>query len=243
MAGSFASASSEYIDLDSSSASLDTANGWLSMWFKASTSQSNIVLEMGYDGNNFIRIAVGPSTSSWTDESIIYERYVSSAYSVRCAVANGHDFYLDGAWHNMIIQMNGDNKCFVDGVEQTLEYSGDSSGGPWGDAATANSFLSTGGTNKFRLGYAFTYGAGLNGQMFDVRIYDNTMPATASIAKIIYESRGNDGLTTGLKGRWLMNEQTTGATMTSAIGVSPNGFDGTPTNTPTVVEGPFKLVR
>ena len=235
MAGNFVNASSQFISLDAHASGLKTPNGWCSFWFKSSTTGTgHAIYAIGKAPNDTARIYIGGLTATWPDESIVFENYTSGA-NLYCAVRNGHDYYLDGVRHHFLIKMDGANKIWIDGVEETWAYAN-------GNASTADYFLSTPTADVARiasLALAATFRP--TGIIEDFRIYDNSLTVTDNIAKIIYESRGNDNITTGLKFRCLMNEQTDGANMTSAIDISGNGYNGTPTNTPTCAAAPFKI--
>ncbi len=80
--------------------------------------------------------------------------------------------------------------------------------------------------------------------LFDVRYYNRAL----SITEIshIYYSKGNDGITTNLQGRWIVNEGNLNANITGANGVidiSGNNRTGTGFNNPTYVEVPMRLLR
>jgi len=79
-----------------------------------------------------------------------------------------------------------------------------------------------------------------NGKFFDVRFYS----ASLSLAEIatIYHSKGNDNINHDLELRALYNEGTSGATMTTPLDLSTNGYTGTPASSPTYLEAPLKII-
>ena len=187
---------------------------------------------IGKAPNDTARIYIGGATGTWPDESIVFENYTSGE-NLYCAVRNGHDYYLDGVRHHFLIKMDGANKIWVDGVEETWVYD-------TGNASTANYFLSTPTADVARIA-SLALAASLRptGVIDDFRIYDNTIAPDDNIAKLMYEARGNDCITDGIVGHWRMDEQGDGQVMTSAIDLSGNGYNGTPTNSPTVIATPF----
>jgi hypothetical protein len=73
-------------------------------------------------------------------------------------------------------------------------------------------------------------GTYLNARIFDLRVYKREL--SAAEFKIIYESRGNDGITTNLEVRLRMDENADGVSANSMIDLSTSGLTVTTTNTP-----------
>ena len=234
MAGDFVSASSEYIDLSSHAASLQTAQGSLSLWFKTST-QSKALIGCGQSGGTGgSMLFVGNSTGTYADESL---SWFGDFNTMLCHVRLGHSFYTDDVWHNVIVVMDAsDNRIYVDGVKQTLTFEN-------GGLTTANAFLTDATFNVFYIGMRQNSTLHFDGQLADVRIYNSNKYINDSEAATIYHSRGNDNITTGLVARWLMNEQPTGSTMTSAIDIGGNGYDGSLTTAPDVIDSPHHFIK
>lgn len=80
-----------------------------------------------------------------------------------------------------------------------------------------------------------------NGYLFDARIYN--VELTEPQVKTIYESKGSDNITTGLVGRWLLNDAPSGVVMTSALDISGSGINGTPIASPVCNAVPMKLIK
>ena len=244
MAGNFASASSQYINFDAHAVGLETAQGSISLWFKISSSGLiNTLISGGdaSDNNTYTPLYVGGNiTGSYADESLNWVVYDNGATTISAFVRNGQDYYNDGVWHNCIIVMDGsDNRIYMDGSKQSLTFAG-------GAVNTANALLTTGTFDSFRTSGVWVSNVmynKLNGQLDDLRIYDSNKYISDSDAKTIYNNRGNDGIITGLKGRWLMDELSAGQTITTAHDISGNGCDGTGTNSPTYSSAPLRTKR
>lgn len=244
MAGNFVAASSQHVDLTSHIAGLKTPNGWMSFWFKSSTTGAlHPVISMGNDTApvwSVIKVYIGGGASAWADESIWFQYYDQALSGtgpvLQFAVRHGHDFYLDGVWHHFLIKVDGANKIFVDGAEESVSFS-------HGSASTTDYFFTT--TNADDAGIALSaWALGYpTCEIEDVRIYDNTIAPDLSIAKNIYYSRGCDGITNGIKGHWRLTGDGQGENMGTVVDLSGNGYDGTPTNTPTYIDAPFRFLK
>ena len=233
MAGSFDSASTEYINLSTHSASLQTTQGSISLWFKIPNTGINAAVGAGdSSGTAGSALFVGGNiSSSYPDESLAW---FGDGPVLRMYVRNGLDFYNDDEWHNFIVVADAiDNRIYVDGVKESITFGN-------GGATTSNGLLTDSPFNAVYLGLRQNASLPINGELDDVRIYDSNKYISDAEAKIIYESRGSDGITTVLKARYLMREQGNGSTMTSSIDYSVNGYNGTPTNTPTIEASPVR---
>jgi hypothetical protein len=240
MAGKFDKTTTQHVDLSSHAANLETAQGSLVIWFKY-TDTSGVMYAIGFGSpgtTDFGGLYMGGNLSgAYADESLAWGLKSGNANKIFAFVRNGEGFYADGKWHCAIIVMDGaSNRIYVDGVKQTLTFS---TGGP----TTGNALITTATFNSIAIGRRFFTSSFLpyNGSIFDVRIYDNTKYISDAEAKLIFEERGADGITKGLKARYRMDEQSDGSIMTSAIDISGNGYNGTPTNSPTIEAAPFKI--
>lgn len=233
MSGSFASASSEYVNLSAHAASLETAQGSVSVWFRLSTAGLHTIIGAGQSGatGGSAFFVGGNMTGTYADESLAwFGDYPTLSMFVR----KGTDYYNDGVWHNAIAVCDAsDNRIYVDGVRETVSFD-------TGAANTANGLLTDATFDVFYIAARQNLTSYFNGQIDDVRIYDTNKYINDNEAKIMYENIRNDGITTGLKARWLMDEQSDGTAMTSAIDISGNGYNGVPTNSPTIEAPPFK---
>ena len=100
---------------------------------------------------------------------------------------------------------------------------------------TATSFNLVGAGTNLEIGKQANSTNHTNARIWDCRIYDGKV-FTATEAKIQYESRGNDGITSYLAYRALLDEKSEGRAATGAntlIDISGNGYHGTPFNSPT----------
>ena len=237
MAGNFVSASSQFIDLTTHVASLETANGWLSMWFKTST-QSDVTIGRGDNtAANFGEMDIGDSTGTFADESIRWLIINSSVPYIDAFVRDGHAAYTDGAWHHIVVAMNGTaNKIYVDSVDKVLSFLS-------GGLTTSNAFLTADIMSNIAFGKRFRVASELfwNGQLDDIRIYTGT-PTQAQV-NILFHSRGNDGIVANRVARYLMNEGPSGSTIVTPIDIGGGGFNGSPSGSPTYIESPIRLLR
>jgi hypothetical protein len=101
------------------------------------------------------------------------------------------------------------------------------------DAADGTSSYSTAITSSadnFQIGRYFSAAYDYTGELRDLRIYNRVL----SLAEIgtIYHARGADNITTGLQGRWLMNELPAGSNCTAILDLSPNANNGSAANNP-----------
>jgi hypothetical protein len=138
---------------------------------------------------------------------------------------SGHDAYRDNNPHHVVIRLDGvANTFFVDGAELTPSFG-------FGGVGTNAGFLPITGRGNIKIGRSDANpGREASGNIWDLRLYNRGL--TAAEVLTICNNRGSDGITNGLYARYLMNENTDGATMTSATDYV-GGYDGTPTNSPT----------
>jgi hypothetical protein len=230
-------ASSQYISLASHTSGLKTPNGWMAFWWKSTTAQDNIMFSIGKSGSETARISIGTSTATWPDESITFQNY-SSGNNIYCAVRKGHNYLIDNLWHHVILKFDGNNAIIIDGVPETVVYD-------VGGSTSANFFLTTPNADDCRIGRGVWSGNGTTAIINDLRIYDSilTIPVITEKAKTIFKSDGNDGETTGLKARYMMNEKGEGETVATITDLSGNGYDGTAVNSPTYLATKDKIFR
>jgi hypothetical protein len=69
-----------------------------------------------------------------------------------------------------------------------------------------------------------------DGNIADARLYDRVL--TADEILTIYSTQGRDGIYSGIRGRWPMDELSEGTTATLANDISDGKSNGTPTNGP-----------
>jgi hypothetical protein len=116
------------------SLSLDTNNisgGSISFWFNTSqTTPVQILIgsQTAQNGSSYgTSILLGAATGSSTSESISvwdYNGGTTSAFYTE----GGSSFYQDGAWHHLVITSTSSTKnIYIDGVSQTISYTGSGS--------------------------------------------------------------------------------------------------------------------
>ena len=224
------------IDLTAHQAALETSQGALSLWFNYTNATLGAVMGWGEaGGTNFGDLRLGGNlTGGLADESI---GWVGVNSTVEFYIRKGEGFYADGIWHNVIAVLDGiDNRFYMDGVKEAITFQN-------GNATSSNGFLTTANFDSIAIGRRFFSGSSLffDGNVADVRIY--TKFITDAEAKIIFESKGTDGITDTMKARYILNEGTSGATITNPIDYSGNSRDGSASNSPTYLEAPFRVSR
>ena len=157
------------------SLSLDTNNvggGSISLWFNTSQTTPTQILIGSQTAQNSgsygTSILLGPSTGASASESISvwdYNGGTTSAFYTE----GGSDFYQDGNWHHLVITSTSSTKnIYIDGVSQTISYTGSGS-------ASANlkfTDIQIGAT----LGYTGTNY--FDGKLDQVRIFSSVLTST-----------------------------------------------------------------
>jgi hypothetical protein len=155
----------DYIDLSSVASDLSTADtGTLDIWFKASSlDSSGYLIRWTGPTNGQGNIFIGNSTGGYADESIAFIVQPSPGTEVRWYHRNGHTFYFDDIWHNLVVVVDGvDGKFYVDGVEVTMTYG-------FGNATT-KSFMNIADLNSIRMGFVGTFP--INCKYGSIKIYN-----------------------------------------------------------------------
>jgi len=229
MAGYFVKANSEYVLQVSNVANLRIENGTMTFWVKLSSALAgSAVYIMNYANDGLGFLIAGNSGAGHADETLTWK---GDGGNLRMLYKNGEDYLFDDAIHHIVIICDGnDNRYLIDGaaVAETFDA---------GDSGT-NDGLIDNAINNFLIG-SDNAGNGFTGSIWDYRIYNRGI--TDAEAKIIYEERGKDNITNGLVIRLPMFEGPTGSTMTVNTDVGPNGYNGSPQNTPTYTDQPFKM--
>jgi hypothetical protein len=206
------------------------------MRFKLPSTGLNCIFGWGQSGSttNWGGIFVGGNfTGSYADESlgwIINGR-------IGMYVRNGTDFYNDNVEHSLVVPCgDGNNRIYIDGVLQTVSFN-------VGSASTANALITSTSFDSLAIGKRFYPGSPLymTGTACDVRIYDSTNYFGTNNAEIYHDNVGNDGLTTGIKARYRIDENSEGQTIINPIDISGNSYNGSPTNSPTYIATPLKI--
>jgi len=218
----FDSASSGYIDCGQDS-SLDFGSGsfTVSAWVKTINASQRIATKR----DSVILWLLG---TNGDDGTFIIRDSDSNIASVTGGTVS------DGDWHHVVGMRDEANSLISVYVDTILS-----------DSAIESSVGSTDSTVDLYIGSSVAYPSYFDGIIDDVRIYNRAL----SLPEIqsIYHSRGSDNIINGLVGRWLMNEDTDGATTSGAgstIDISGNGNDGSPTDTPITYRAtPIKLIR
>lgn len=236
MAFNFVQASSQYTNLTSHSAGIKTANGSLVVWFKSSTTGSRFTLfGIGNATNNFGGLVIG--NGGWIGgASSLGWGLLSGGWTLLMGVSNGANYYLDGNLHCFILVCDGvDNRIYVDGVKETTVFT-------VGNATTSNGFLNLATMGNVYIGRdGRTGGEYTNGVQEYTKIYTRSL--TDQDAQNIWAGRGSDCVVDGQKAWWLFEGQSPGVAATNLQDLSGNSYDGTPTNSPTLIDESIRLTQ
>jgi hypothetical protein len=139
----------------SGTTSINPTRGAVELWFRWKTSSPISVGIMFTGGVNWT--AVGNLTGTLPDESLEFYTGVSAAMDYR----NGHNYYKDGEWHQMVAVIDGAaNQLYVDGAPVTTYFR-------TGNAASTGLMnLANVIIGKYSSGYQF------DGDIAVVRVYD-----------------------------------------------------------------------
>lgn len=113
------------------------------------------------------------------------------------------------------------------------------------ESIVPNQLNPPGGSLAMVIGAPARYGGNYDAtaEVHDVRIYkdlDTAGISMANLAKMLFESRGMDGYTEGLIGRWPLNGGPDGSVITQEADLSPVGNHiATYTNSPTYIAAPL----
>ena len=139
----------------SGTTSINPTRGAVEIWFRWKTSSAISVGIMLTGAVNWA--AVGNLTGTLPDESLEFYTGVSAAMDYR----NGHNYYKDGEWHQMVAVIDGAaNQLYVDGAPVTTYFR-------TGNAASTGLMnLANVIIGKYSSGYQF------DGDIAIVRVYD-----------------------------------------------------------------------
>ncbi len=160
---------SDNINLSSHISGLEGRNqGTIEMWFK-STAAGPIFSITDKDANtDLAHLYVGSVTSLCDDESISYYLRRGGTNQLGMFVREGHEKYLDGAWHHVVVATgDGDNRIFIDGERKAIENCSFGS-------VSANEFTNINNPDSIYIGHYDTLGTDLyhTGNIDEVRISD-----------------------------------------------------------------------
>lgn len=165
--------STSYVDLDSLIPSLaGQGQGTLSIWFKRDPYSGPFVnpvdpLIKGTAANasfGTLGIYLGDSGSNISNESIAF--FIPGP--IDGGYINGHGFYFDGNWHNLVLEMGSDfNALYVDGNKLPVTYG-------WNGNETSGNTMWVGLTH-LALGRQLESPYFFTGSMDDIRIYNRAL--------------------------------------------------------------------
>ena len=169
--------SSDHIDLGTALNSYGSVS--IELVFKTSTATDmEMLLSWGTPNtSNYSGIGIGNWASGIPDESL---GVVANGQTLQMWVQNGHTAYKDNNYHHAVVTLHpGQNKVFVDGVEQTMYYQYGSINTDTGAFTISNNQVSIGR-------YVYNSGARLNGKLPLAKIYNRAL--TASEVKSNYNA-------------------------------------------------------
>lgn len=91
-------------------------------WFKSSAATYQNIIGWGAvgSGSNYSGIGLNNIGGAYSDESL---HVIVNGSTLQMYVRKGHDFYCDGIWHQVVATIGpGNNRIYVDGIEQTVSY-------------------------------------------------------------------------------------------------------------------------
>lgn len=233
MPASFIAANNEYINLGINQAYLKNCTGYtISAWVYI----TNLSVE-----RDIVAISVGAAASTATSRAslvvtpsgqvMMISRASDADVEHNCYGAAGA--IVVNTWYHILgitDLVAATQVVFVNGVQ-----SGQTSAVTFNQAVTSN-------TNAYNscIGSQDNGSANMmSGKIHDVRIYNREL----SLQEIstIYTSGGKDGIIYGLEGHFLLSEETSGATLTTAINTGTVRTSGTGVNTPTYSTGIIEI--
>jgi hypothetical protein len=158
--------SSDHIDLGTALNSYGSVS--IELVFKTSTSSDlEMLLSWGTpNSSNYSGIAIGNWAGGMSDESL---GVVSNGQTLQMWVRNGHTAYKDGNYHHAIVTLHpGQNRVFVDGIEQTVYYQYGSINTDAGAFTISNNQVSIGK-------YVYNSASRLNGKLPLIKIYNKAL--------------------------------------------------------------------
>ena len=161
--------SSDHIDLGTALNSYGSVS--IELVFKTSTSSDmEMLLSWGTpNSSNYSGIGIGNWAGGIPDESL---GVVSNGQTLQMWVKNGHTAYKDDNYHHAIVTLHpGQNRVFVDGIEQTMYYQYGSINTDAGAFTISNNQVSIGK-------YVYNNGSRLNGKLPLIKIYNRALTAS-----------------------------------------------------------------
>jgi hypothetical protein len=239
MGVAFTGTGSNYTKITTGASSATAASGtWAISWWMRLPA-ANAINTAG-NAVAISRLTVGPSDgfNIWVNNQAQSSgnRMYWEAYNSGSSTLNGfNSATLDGiynsGWHHFMMckASSGNVALYLDGAHVQTVAGTDNWGGSTSKALSIGYDPAAYGTSR-----------SLTGAISDLVFFSSITWDLATLAKIMYESRGRDHITEGVIARWKLDDTTEGTTVTAASDIGPSGVNFTTvTNSPTFEAAPI----